>query len=64
MKVYFVVLALATVAAADFYNSKFDNFDIQPLLENDRILISYSKCFLDQGPCTPDAKDFKSKFVM
>ncbi|CAB3231657.1 unnamed protein product [Arctia plantaginis] len=59
MKVYCVVLFLVAIVAADFYNSKFDNFDIQPLLENDRILLSYTKCFLDQGPCAPDAKDFK-----
>ncbi|XP_072942984.1 uncharacterized protein [Epargyreus clarus] len=50
---------LLTVASADFYSSRYDDFDIQPLLENDRILQGYTKCFLDQGPCTPDAKDFK-----
>nr|ALC79597.1 chemosensory protein 11 [Grapholita molesta] len=50
--------ALSTVTA-DFYSSKYDDFDIQPLLANDRILLGYTKCFLDQGPCTPDAKDFK-----
>nr|CAJ01505.1 hypothetical protein [Manduca sexta] len=47
------------MVSADFYSSKYDDFDVQPLLENDRILLSYTKCFLDEGPCTPDAKDFK-----
>ncbi|KAM3963260.1 chemosensory protein 11 [Aphomia sociella] len=47
------------MVVADFYSSRYDNFDVQPLLENDRILLSYTKCFIDQGPCTPDAKDFK-----
>lgn len=62
MKADCVLLAtLMAVVAADFYNSKYDSFDVQPLLENDRILLSYTKCFLDEGPCTPDAKDFKSK---
>nr|AGY49268.1 putative chemosensory protein [Sesamia inferens] len=60
MKADYVFLAtLMAVVAADFYDSKYDSFDVQPLLENDRILLGYSKCFLDQGPCTPDAKDFK-----
>nr|AZB49397.1 chemosensory protein 5 [Heortia vitessoides] len=54
-----VMVTTATVVAADFYSSKYDDFDVQPLLENDRILLSYTKCFLDEGPCTPDAKDFK-----
>ncbi|KAJ8717934.1 hypothetical protein PYW07_005864 [Mythimna separata] len=60
MKADCVLLAtLIAVVAADFYSSKYDSFDVQPLLENDRILLSYTKCFLDEGPCTPDAKDFK-----
>ncbi|XP_050352507.1 allergen Tha p 1-like isoform X2 [Nymphalis io] len=50
---------LFTLVLADFYSSRYDDFDIQPLLENDRVLLSYTKCFLDQGPCTPEAKDFK-----
>lgn len=64
MKAYCVIFALMAMVAADFYNSKYDSFDVQPLLENDRILLSYTKCFLDQGPCTPDAKDFKSKLFV
>nr|AOG12902.1 chemosensory protein [Eogystia hippophaecolus] len=54
-----VILFVLSLVYADFYNSRYDDFDIRPLLENDRILLSYTKCFLDQGPCTPDAKDFK-----
>nr|QGH51248.1 putative chemosensory protein 5 [Conopomorpha sinensis] len=54
-------LMLATlVHCAEFYSSKYDNFDIQPLLSNDRILVGYTKCFLDRGPCTPDSKAFKA----
>nr|WPO56427.1 chemosensory protein [Leucinodes orbonalis] len=56
---YYYTLVVTTLVAADFYNPKYDDFDIQPLLENDRILVGYTKCFLDQGPCTPEAKDFK-----
>ncbi|XP_011563205.3 allergen Tha p 1 [Plutella xylostella] len=54
-----LVLAVVSIVVGDFYSSRYDNFDITPLLENDRILLGYTKCFLDQGPCTPDAKDFK-----
>ncbi|GBP07798.1 Ejaculatory bulb-specific protein 3 [Eumeta japonica] len=50
---------MAAMTAADFYDAKYDDFDIQPLLENDRIMIGYTKCFLEQGPCTPEAKDFR-----
>ncbi|KAL0820534.1 hypothetical protein ABMA28_006388 [Loxostege sticticalis] len=56
---HFFMVVMVTTVAADFYNPKYDDFDIEPLLENDRILLGYTRCFLDQGPCTPDAKDFK-----
>ncbi|CAG9563983.1 unnamed protein product [Danaus chrysippus] len=55
----FIFATISTLVLAEFYSSRYDDFDIQPLLENDRILLSYTKCFLDQGPCTPEAKDFK-----
>ncbi|XP_049877120.1 ejaculatory bulb-specific protein 3-like [Pectinophora gossypiella] len=58
-RVFVITTCVLAIVAADFYSSRYDNFDVQPLLENDRILLSYTKCFLDQGPCTPDAKDFK-----
>nr|XP_032519915.1 ejaculatory bulb-specific protein 3-like isoform X1 [Danaus plexippus plexippus] len=56
----FIFATISTLVLAEFYSSRYDDFDIQPLLENDRILFSYTKCFLDQGPCTPEAKDFKN----
>lgn len=58
-----VVFSLLIVTiCADFYDQKYDSFDIGPLLENDRILLSFTRCFVDEGPCTPDAKNFKSKW--
>lgn len=59
-----VLVSLVVLVSADFYSSKYDDFDVQPLVDNDRVLLGYTKCFLDQGPCTPDAKDFKSKFQL
>ncbi|XP_013187502.1 ejaculatory bulb-specific protein 3-like [Amyelois transitella] len=53
------IITMTSLVSSDFYSSRYDDFDVQPLLENDRILLSYTKCFLDQGPCTPEAKDFK-----
>ncbi|KPJ19822.1 Ejaculatory bulb-specific protein 3 [Papilio machaon] len=60
-----MTLRLATLSTivilveGDFNNPRYYDFDVGSLLENDRILISYTKCFLDKGPCTPDAKEFK-----
>lgn len=65
MKIFAIVLAtVLSVVVADFYSSRYDDFDVQPLLENDRVLLGYTNCFLDKGPCTPDAKDFKSMYLL
>ncbi|XP_013163200.1 PREDICTED: ejaculatory bulb-specific protein 3-like [Papilio xuthus] len=56
-----VVLAcvLLSVYAADKYNSKYDNFDVETLITNERLLKSYINCFLDKGRCTAEGTDFK-----
>lgn len=59
----FIPILAMTLVVAEFYSSRYDDFDIKPLLENDRILLGYTKCFLDQGPCTAEAKDFKSEYI-
>lgn len=61
MKTSVLLSSFISLVVADFYSSRYDDFDVQPLIENDRILMGYMKCFLEMGPCTPDAKDFKSK---
>lgn len=43
------------------YSSKYDNLDVDKILENDRVLISYVKCILGEGPCTSEGKELKSK---
>lgn len=45
----------------DGYDSKYDNIDLDELLKNDRLRKNYVKCLLNQGPCTPDAQELKSK---
>ncbi|XP_049877121.1 ejaculatory bulb-specific protein 3-like [Pectinophora gossypiella] len=57
----FIVLAclVASVLAADKYNPKYDNFDVETLITNDRLLKSYINCFLEKGRCTPEGSDFR-----
>lgn len=47
--------------AEEKYTNKFDNFDVDKVLNNDRILTSYIKCLLDQGSCTNEGRELKSK---
>ncbi|XP_018916537.1 ejaculatory bulb-specific protein 3 [Bemisia tabaci] len=36
-----------------------EHFDITPILKNDRLVSSYFKCFMDEGPCTNEGKMVK-----
>ncbi|KPJ09662.1 Ejaculatory bulb-specific protein 3 [Papilio machaon] len=51
--------AAALAAPADTYNSKYDNFDANQLVGNPRLLSSFGRCFLGEGPCTAEGSDFK-----
>lgn len=62
MKFLFVLFALVVyVSAEDQYDT--NNFDIEELLGNDRLIKGYSKCLLDKGPCTPEVKKFKGMII-
>ncbi|CAB3370585.1 Hypothetical predicted protein [Cloeon dipterum] len=71
MRASFVICAcilavVASVAAAPQnsgrkYNDKYDHIDVDSILRNDRILSSYIKCMLDQGPCTAEGKNLKGE---
>ncbi|XP_046970504.1 allergen Tha p 1-like [Vanessa cardui] len=60
MKLILVLAFVAVVAARpdeDF--SRYENFDVTQLTDNDRLLKAYTECFLGNGKCTPEGNDFK-----
>lgn len=57
-----VALLVCSALAEDKYTNKFDNFDIDKVLSNHRILTSYIKCLLDEGTCTNEGRELKSKY--
>lgn len=64
MKLFLVltVLIAAVFCRPDTYDSRYDDFDVQSLVENVRLLKAYANCFLGRGPCTPEGADFKSEY--
>lgn len=61
-----VVLFLTIVLAYEClcqqrYTSKFDNVDVDGILQNERLLKNYMNCLLDKGKCSNDAAELKSK---
>lgn len=43
------------------YTTKYDGIDLDEILNNNRLLTNYVKCLLEQGPCTADGSELKSK---
>lgn len=62
MKITLLTLCLTSVVLAqNTYNSAYDDFDISKVLSNERLLLAYSRCLLNKGPCTPEIKEVKGK---
>ncbi|XP_003488472.1 ejaculatory bulb-specific protein 3 [Bombus impatiens] len=59
MKVAVVFLAMLVCVLAEKYTTKYDNIDLDSILNSDRLLNNYVNCLLDAGNCTPDGKELK-----
>ncbi|XP_063366508.1 ejaculatory bulb-specific protein 3-like isoform X1 [Cydia amplana] len=60
MMKYFVLLVVASLALAEEkYTDKYDNIDLDEILDNKRLLQAYVNCILDKGKCTPEGKELK-----
>lgn len=65
MKIFVPAFALflATFAAvhAEEYTNKYDNVDVDQILQNKRLLRNYVNCLLEKGKCSPDGSELKSE---
>ncbi|XP_063830614.1 ejaculatory bulb-specific protein 3-like [Ostrinia nubilalis] len=57
---FLVLSAVLALALADSYKSDYDSLDIAPIVNDPEALSKLTACFLDKGPCTPIAADFKT----
>ncbi|GLH08213.1 Putative odorant-binding protein A10 [Gryllus bimaculatus] len=57
------LLALAARAAEPKYTNKFDNIDIDRILGNERVLTSYIRCMMEEGPCTNEGRELRNAEV-
>lgn len=60
--ILYAILA-AVYAAENIYTNKYDNVDVDKILHNDRVLTNYIKCLMDEGPCTAEGRELKSKLI-
>lgn len=55
------VLAATVAMPADTYGSEYENFNVAEILESERLVKSHANCFINEGPCTKEGADIKSK---
>lgn len=56
----FVAVVCVTARPEDKkYTNKFDNVNVDQILQSERLLDNYFKCLMDEGRCTPDASELK-----
>ncbi|XP_023942501.2 uncharacterized protein LOC112049010 [Bicyclus anynana] len=56
---FLAVVALAA-ASKDQYPDRYDNIDVDEIINNDRLFIAYIKCCLETGKCTPEGRELRS----
>ena len=63
MKGYFLILiSLVTSAIAnEKYTRKYDDVNVDKILQNNRVLTNYIRCLMDEGPCTAEGRELRSK---
>lgn len=45
------------------YMKRFEKVNVEQVLNNDRVLTSHLKCFLNEGPCVQQSRDLKSEYL-
>ncbi|XP_075165939.1 pherokine 3 [Haematobia irritans] len=53
-----IFVGLASAAGKN-YTSKYDNVNVENVLNNDRVLTNYIKCLMGDGSCTPEGRELK-----
>lgn len=54
-------LAAETRGKDNKYSNKYNDFDLDSVLNNERILKSYVKCLLGEGSCTKEGRELARK---
>ncbi|THK33220.1 ejaculatory bulb-specific protein 3 [Diachasma alloeum] len=57
--IFFVLIAVALAEERPMYTTKYDKFDIDSIIKNDRLFKNYIDCLMDEKPCTPEGNEFK-----
>lgn len=56
-----VGVAIISFSVAEEYTNRYDDINVDEVMQNKRLLHSYMKCVLGQGRCTPEGKVLRGK---
>lgn len=62
MKGYLLILLVSLVALAlanEKYTGKYDDVNVDKILQNNRVLTNYIRCLMDEGPCTAEGRELR-----
>jgi hypothetical protein len=65
LSVLLVALVLAEAARIrrdEKYTTKYDNINLDEILQSDRLLDNYIKCLLEKGKCSPEGTELKCEY--
>ncbi|VVC97647.1 allergen Tha p 1-like [Leptidea sinapis] len=62
-RVLIILCCVVGAIIAEEYSSKYDNINVQEIIDNKRLLESYAHCVLDKGKCTPEGKELKEHII-
>ncbi|KAF5301382.1 hypothetical protein FQA39_LY10780 [Lamprigera yunnana] len=54
-----VVGTLVNGSENEKYTSKYDNFNVDTVINSPRLLKNYVHCVVEKGPCTPEGEELK-----
>ena len=60
---FLALLALAWAAPGTQYTTKYDNVNLDEILNNERLYKKYFDCLANKGKCTPDGKELKGNSI-
>ena len=53
------IISFVGVLGEEKYTTKYDNIDVDTVINTERLLNGYVNCLLERGACTPDAAELK-----
>nr|UNG39395.1 chemosensory protein 1 [Apocheima cinerarius] len=58
--IFIAVICLAAVSAAELYTDRYDDLNVDEIMQNKRLMDAYMNCVLGKGKCTAEGKALKA----